>query len=503
MMKILITGNSMSYLSGQPLYCYELARELKRQGHWVEVRSEWKNPHGKDGHRLRKNLEKENILCANWDDPKNADYELWLASEKISLKVLHVAEGVPMINIVHSEYPVEDPIEDIPMAWVCIRPSILEHIVSEHDIPREKCHVIYNGVDRERFCKIKKPKRDFTLAVVPCTLDTLREKFINHMIELADEKMHVHFYGFYCGAKMPISEEKEKFVKVFPDTFDIEKAIQNADEVAGILLGRVNLEANSCGVPSTIFDPVTLRSEKFLLPEAEFDKKHNIKNVARDIMKLAESINTEDITVIIPHHDKRDLLKDTIEDLSKIKNVMVVKGGTFAENCNRGGFAAGTKYVLFLNDDVRIKSADKLLSSMKQAMEDFDIVGCRIKKGLNGFVNDRGFLKPVDNNFDSVDYPSGCCLMMESKTFKELNGFDEAYVNGCEDTDLYMRAEKIKKKIGVVGESIEHLEGQSSNRYDHIDQNVVLYNSKWGNIAKVVHISKKPQKKIVDDWEML
>ena len=467
------------------------------------MRSTWDTPHGRDGKRLRENLEAENILCTSWDDPKAAAYDLWLASEKISLKALPVAEGVPMINIVHSEYPVEDPIEDIPMAWVCIRPSILEHIVKEHNIPREKCHVIYNGVDRLRFRNVKKAKRDYKLIVVPCTLDTMREKFINHMIELADEKLHVHFYGFYCGANMPISKEQEKYVKVFPDTFDIEKAIQGADEVAGILLGRVNLEANSCGIPSTIFDPVTLKSEKFLLPDSVFDARHNIKNVASDILRVASLFSTEDITVVIPHHDKRDLLKDTLDDLAQIKNVVVVKGGTFAQNCNRGAFMAKTEYVLFLNDDVKIKDAKSILFSMKEALKNIDIVGCRIKKGLNGFVNDRGFLKPVDNNFDAIDYPPGCCLMIKKETWENLNGFDEEYINGCEDTDLYMRAEKKGLKVGAIGESIEHLEGQSSGRYDSIDQNVNLYNSKWGKIAKVVHITPITKKVIVDEWEMM
>jgi hypothetical protein len=280
-MQILITGNSMSYLSGQPLYCYELARELKRIGHDVEVRSDWNGFKGTDGHKLRENLEKDGIRCAFWGDDC-AKFALWLASEDISMRVNEKIPEVPMINIVHSEYGCESPIQERPFAWVGIRPSIVDHIVDEHKIPREKCFVVYNGVDRKRFSKGKRHEGEYNLTVVPCTFDTLREKFIKHCESLANENNHYHFYGSNHG----VTIKETEFVKLFPDTFEIEKPIKEADYVAGILLGRVNLEANSCGVPSMIYDPVTLEEQRFLLPEDEFNKRHNIENVAQQLLKI-------------------------------------------------------------------------------------------------------------------------------------------------------------------------------------------------------------------------
>lgn len=286
-MKILITGNSMSYLSGQPLYCYELARELRRLGHEIEVRSDWNGFHGKDGHKLFQNLAGEGIRPAGWDSTwLTKDFDLWLASEEVSMRISEQIPDVPMINIVHSEYDCEAPILDRPFAWICIRPSIVDHIVNEHFIPEENCHVIYNGVDRKRFKKGKKHKGSHTLTVVPCTFDPLREKFIRHLESKANAKNHYHFYGSPDHASIEIPEGK--YIKVFPDTFNIEKAIKEADYVAGILLGRVNLEANSCGVPSKIYDPVTLECTKFLMPEKKFDERHNIKNVTIKILKIYE-----------------------------------------------------------------------------------------------------------------------------------------------------------------------------------------------------------------------
>jgi hypothetical protein len=58
----------------------------------------------------------------------------------------------------------------------------------------------------------------------------------------------------------------------------------NADEVAGILLGRVNIEAWSMGIKSTIYDPVTLVNNIFN-PPIDFDDKFNIINVVKKIIK--------------------------------------------------------------------------------------------------------------------------------------------------------------------------------------------------------------------------
>ena len=77
-----------------------------------------------------------------------------------------------------------------------------------------------------------------------------------------------------------------KYVQIFDPVWNIEDVLASADEVWGILLGRVNLEANSMVIPSRIFDPVTLKNELFLLNDAEFDKRHNIKNVAQKLLNL-------------------------------------------------------------------------------------------------------------------------------------------------------------------------------------------------------------------------
>lgn len=289
-MKILVGCLTMAYLSGSPMYHYELARALKKLGHDVDVISEWDNPITQvadpDGHKLKDNLVYEGIGILNTDNSLLKRYDLMIMSEPSSVMYIQ-RQSCPVINVIHSEYDCEAPIihKNI-IAYVCIRPSIGMHIYTKHGIPFSMIKVIYNGIDRERFCKKDKDVRDYRLIVAPCTLDTLREKFLNYLISVATDKMRVKLIGMNCGAKL----NKSEYVEIVEDTFSIEKEMQNADVVAGILLGRVNLEARSCGVRSWIFNPENLDRQVYFPDEKTFDNRHNIKNVANQFIKLYERI---------------------------------------------------------------------------------------------------------------------------------------------------------------------------------------------------------------------
>ncbi len=285
-MKILIGCLSMAYLSGSPLYHYELARELKKQGNDVDIISEWQNPvteiEDPEGHILKDNLIKEGIGILNHNENYKTKYDLMIMSEPQS-KTYIERQNCPVINVIHSEYECETPIIHPNIkAYVCIRPSIAMHIYSQHKIPYQMIKVIYNGVDRERFCKKNHEKRDYKLIVAPCTLDKLREKFLNYLIENSNEKNRVRLIGLNCGANLKSSP----YAEIVNGTFNIEKEIQNADAVAGILLGRVNLEARSCGIPSYVFDPESLKMQRYYPDELTFDTRHNVKNVAKQFMDL-------------------------------------------------------------------------------------------------------------------------------------------------------------------------------------------------------------------------
>jgi hypothetical protein len=270
--KILMTTGSMGGLSGAPLYTYTTALELAKT-HQVDILSNWEVT-GSEGEHLRIGCEAAGVGCHS--QLECTDYDVILAA--------HFAPqiGVPIVNLVHGILQFESPIN--AGAWVCDRPEVKRHIIEEHGVPEGQAFVIYNGVDRERFQPKPKPPRDYKLTVVPCTIDWLREKFLTHLCNLSSPTNRYEIYGDDMGQHINWTE----WTTTHPAKFHIEENIATADAVAGILLGRVNLEANSCGVPSEFYHPETLERTNFLIPEAKFNKRHNVVNTAQQIMNIAD-----------------------------------------------------------------------------------------------------------------------------------------------------------------------------------------------------------------------
>ena len=479
-MKILVSCLAMSYLSGSPLYNYELCLELKRRGHDVTVISEFQdNIRGEEGHYLQENLKEAGVKLVPIKNPNllEPNYDLIFCSQNSSLSVIQRFGDTPAVNIVHSEYEYETPIPDSPqmIGYICIRHNILNHIVTQHNIPVNKCVVIYNGIDRKRFSKKKVKPRDFYRVVVPCTLDTMREQFLNKMIAGATEDRRVDIYGFDCNAKLNVSP----FARVFKDKFHIEEEMQNCDEVAGILLGRVNLEAWSCGVNSSVYDPNTLEGKVFA-PPVDFDDNYNIVKVVDKMLILAG--NLDDITVIIPHHTARPQLARLLENIKEMRYISVIKGGSFARNNNVGVETAKTEYVLITNDDTTF-NAKVLLRNMMNAMKDVDIVGATPDRGVKGFT-----INPDTKQLEVVEggkYPSGALLLMRTSFYREMKGFDEIFINGGEDIDLYLRAEALGYKVKRIDDVYHHDECQSVGRFDYCSENEIIFNKRWLDVCHI------------------
>lgn len=174
---------------------------------------------------------------------------------------------------------------------------------------------------------------------------------------------------------------------------------------------------------------------------------------------------------------------------------MIVKGGSFSKNCNDGFKLVKTKAVVFLNDDTRIDDAELLFSNMMKMLETKHIVGCKVRDGLSGFNIVKKELIAVNNTVDKVEFPAGHCLMMKCSTYKKLGGFDEGFVNGGEDIDLFMKAYVNKMKLGIVNDVMEHMEHQSEGRFYNLMDNVKLFNKRWGKKALALCIPSEEMKK--------
>lgn len=268
-MKIIIVCQTMTYLSGSPLYNYTLAKELAKENE-VYLLSNWADNY------LKTDLEANGVKCIT---ETSDEYDLALVSQRN----FPIPKAKKVINIVHSEYECETPIIEVINHWVAIRPSIKEHLIKEHGISEDKITVIYNGVDLERFKPREKSERDYAKVVIPATIDPLRQKMFDYYTSRASKDYRIFIIGKDFGAR--ISESP--YITVQGETDEIEKYIADADLVAGILLGRVNLEARACNVRSIIHNPDNAEEmEEYYPSREEFESKHDIKKVAKQLLSL-------------------------------------------------------------------------------------------------------------------------------------------------------------------------------------------------------------------------
>lgn len=262
-MRILLACNEIKSLTGSPMYNLALAKELGKTSF---------------------------VSLYTSDDKEfkfDSFYDLVILSQPKQKNILGKLRAKKIINVIHSEYEYEDPIIDPRIdAYIAIRPSIKKHLVDCHGIPAEMIYVIYNGIDMERFYKRVVNSNDYIKVVLPCTIDNLREPFLKYYVNKANKSFRVYQYG-----KKHIDIPKNEYFYIHDEVKDIENYIGDADIVAGIFLGRVNLEARAMGIPSIIHNADNPEEKQFYFPKwDEFKDRHDIINVAKKIIKLYERI---------------------------------------------------------------------------------------------------------------------------------------------------------------------------------------------------------------------
>lgn len=199
-------------------------------------------------------------------------------------------------------------------------------------------------------------------------------------------------------------------------------------------------------------------------------------NVMKNNKKIAD--------IVIPHHDRHDFLKKTLDRLdNSIFNIIVVSGGTFAENSNKGARLAETDNIIILNDDTEVDN--DLLIRMCERQE--DVVGCAqfipsFNKTILGMGCGQKDGKPrwfLAESKENVLIPNGFLYRFKKKAWKKLGGFNEMFRNGGEDQDLGMRAVEMGMSITNLDDVVVHHHSQSKGRHDFVDENNQLMQKLW------------------------
>lgn len=254
----------------------------------------------------------------------------------------------------------------------------------------------------------------------------------------------------------------------------------------------------------------------FLLPEKDRKQKPasveigsiEVINVApkkpkrEDLKTGAGSLkyNKKIADIIIPHHNRHDHLLNCLNELpNDIFNIIVVSGGSFGENCNKGAKLAETDNIIILNDDV-IPKVDLFLQACEMPE---DIIGFyqyvpdeeKEKSGIKYNINAKGEVTAYLADTNTIpDLPTGFCMRIKTKVWKKLRGFDEQFMNGSEDHDFGFRALKLGMTFNYIKTPLVHKHSQSAGRFQCTVENRDKLHKKWPD-NKIIDLLKLNEKK--------
>ena len=238
-----------------------------------------------------------------------------------------------------------------------------------------------------------------------------------------------------------------------------------------------------------------------------------VHNKFRYTYNLLFSILNSKITIpyeIIIADDMSNDETKTIENY--IKNIIIIhndKKYNFLKNCNKASKIAKGKYILFLNNDSKVKK--DWLDSLVNLIETNKKIGMVGSKFIypNGKLQEAGGIvfndgecsnfgrydnsdMPEYNYVKEVDYISGASILIRKSIWEKIGGFDERFSPAYyEDTDLAFQLRKNGYKIVYQPKSIViHFEGISNGKSLHSgikkyqEINKIKFKEKWNNELK-------------------
>jgi GT2 family glycosyltransferase len=244
--------------------------------------------------------------------------------------------------------------------------------------------------------------------------------------------------------------------------------------------------------------------------------------LSKEIVYVDDSCPTKSrIAVINAWQLKRSTLKSPVGKL-----ITVSPNSGFSNACNAGASFASGRYLVFLNaDTLTTENWIKPMHDIFLQNENVGVVGNLILHSdkkvdscgsdwsdkLGDFLHvgkDIYHGKPLDKPFSLDNLPddlksvrqlimiTGACIMMQSKIFHRIKGFDPSFIKGYyEDSDLCMKSISYGYKNFYTPHSrIYHIGCHSkSNTHPHVAKNKSLFNTKWvsNSVLKGYHKNLK------------
>jgi GT2 family glycosyltransferase len=176
----------------------------------------------------------------------------------------------------------------------------------------------------------------------------------------------------------------------------------------------------------------------------------------------------------------------------------------FAKANNIGATLSQSEFLVFLNNDTLVQPG--WLSEMVRVIRSDHSVGIVGIKQLFPYTNiiyhtgvvfasggiPQHLYPHLDASLPHVNKEreyqavTGACLMVSRTLFRDCGGFDEAYFNGYEDTDLCIAARQRGRKVVCCTSAFIYHYGQiSEGRTAHDQNNAARFATKWGDRVRI------------------
>lgn len=217
---------------------------------------------------------------------------------------------------------------------------------------------------------------------------------------------------------------------------------------------------------------------------------------------LSEQTGGHDIEIIVVDNGSRRPLAlglgTAVAAYPHARVIHLDRNYNFAIGSNYGAAAATGEYVLFLNNDTRVRAG--WLAPLLECLEDPDVLGVQpVLMFADETIQAAGveFLAtdylpcsllaghPIDDawavrghRFAAV---TAAALLMRASDVVATRGFDPVFVNGSEDIDLCLRASALRPGWFAVRPDsvVEHRESQTPGRNAHIPENRRVFLERW------------------------
>ncbi len=185
------------------------------------------------------------------------------------------------------------------------------------------------------------------------------------------------------------------------------------------------------------------------------------------VVSLPEGLNYE---LIFADDDSTDETRDWLVSLKEVRIQYILNECNlgYAKTNNAAVALATGHYLALLNNDLLFEVGwfEPLLAALEAPELNAGVVGNLQYRMIDKVLDHGGVLLTPRGQFDHIrtepveqTHPldvyvvTGACMLMHRSDFEAVGGFDEVFVNGCEDIDLCLKVRQAGKQIYVAPNS--------------------------------------------------